>query len=95
MGQQLFTGTGTNLLCIAIPGPADGPVILEMAPAATLFGTISTKAVGKQLPPGVAVDAAGKPTTDPDDSIYKGAGLSLMTELLTQAISHGVLGPGV
>jgi LDH2 family malate/lactate/ureidoglycolate dehydrogenase len=78
---------GTNPLCIAIPGPADGPVILDMATAATtLFGTISTKAAGKQLPPGVAVDAAGKPTTDPDAALkgaflafgsYKGAGLSL------------------
>jgi LDH2 family malate/lactate/ureidoglycolate dehydrogenase len=93
---------GTNPLCIAIPGPADGPVILDMATAATtLFGTISTKAAGKQLPPGVAVDAAGKPTTDPDAALkgaflafgsYKGAGLSLMIELLTQALSHGVLG---
>ena len=52
---------GTNPLCIAIPGPADGPVILDMATAATtLFGTISTKAAGKKLPPGVAVDADGR-----------------------------------
>ena len=92
---------GTNPLCIAIPGPADGPVILDMATAATtLFGTISTKAAGKQLPPGVAVDANGKPTTDPDAALkgaflafgsYKGAGLSLMIELLTQALSHGAI----
>jgi len=95
---------GTNPLCIAIPGPSDGPVILDMATAATtLFGTISTKAAGKQLPPGVAVDSAGKPTTDPDAALkgaflafgsYKGAGLSLMIELLTQALSHGAIPAG-
>lgn len=96
---------GTNPLCIAVPGPADGPVVLDMATAAaTLFGTISTKAAGKQLPPGVAVDVHGKPTTDPDAALkgaflafgsYKGAGLSLMIELLTQALCHGAIaGPG-
>lgn len=96
---------GTNPICMAVPGPSDGPVVLDMATAATtLFGTISTKAAGKQLPPGVAVDSSGKPTTDPDEALkgaflafgsYKGAGLSLMIELLTQALSHGAIpGPG-
>ena len=48
---------------------------------------------GKKLAHGVAVDSSGKPTTDPDEALkgaflafgsYKGAGLSLMIELLTQ-----------
>ena len=94
---------GTNPICIAIPGPKDGPIILDMATAATtLFGTISVKAAGKQLPPGVAVDKEGKPTTDPSKALegaflafggYKGAGLSLMIELLTQVLSGGAI-PG-
>mmetsp|Transcript_42834 Transcript_42834/g.107213 ORF Transcript_42834/g.107213 Transcript_42834/m.107213 type:complete len:343 (-) Transcript_42834:433-1461(-) len=94
---------GTNPMCFAVPGPASGPLVLDMATAATtLFGVISTKAAGKELPPGVAVDANGKPTRDPSEALqgaflafggYKGAGLSLIVELLTQALCNGAI-PG-
>ena len=58
---------GTNPICVAIPGPDDGPVILGMATAAvTLFGLITSKANGQQLPPGSpsarrAADAGPRP----------------------------------
>eukprot|EP00287_Rhodomonas_sp_CCMP768_P009089 CAMPEP_0196723948 /NCGR_PEP_ID=MMETSP1091-20130531/5995_1 /TAXON_ID=302021 /ORGANISM="Rhodomonas sp., Strain CCMP768" /LENGTH=342 /DNA_ID=CAMNT_0042066007 /DNA_START=13 /DNA_END=1041 /DNA_ORIENTATION=- len=94
---------GTNPICFAIPGPKEGPLILDMATAAaTLFGTISYKASGKPLPPGVAIDKHGNPTTDPSLALegaflafggYKGAGLALIVELLTQVLSGGAI-PG-
>ncbi|EKX40222.1 hypothetical protein GUITHDRAFT_164740 [Guillardia theta CCMP2712] len=94
---------GTNAICFGIPGPEDGPLILDMATAATtLFGTVSAKAASQLLPPGVAVDRDGKPTRDPDEALkgaflafggYKGAGLSLVVELLTQALCWGAI-PG-
>mmetsp|Transcript_10711 Transcript_10711/g.25276 ORF Transcript_10711/g.25276 Transcript_10711/m.25276 type:complete len:343 (-) Transcript_10711:209-1237(-) len=94
---------GTNAICFAIPGPADGPLVLDMATAAaTLFGTISVKAAGQKLPPGVAIDKDGNPTTDPTKALqgaflafggYKGAGLSLVVELLTQVLAGGAI-PG-
>eukprot|EP00286_Rhodomonas_abbreviata_P004386 CAMPEP_0181329242 /NCGR_PEP_ID=MMETSP1101-20121128/23199_1 /TAXON_ID=46948 /ORGANISM="Rhodomonas abbreviata, Strain Caron Lab Isolate" /LENGTH=342 /DNA_ID=CAMNT_0023438293 /DNA_START=28 /DNA_END=1056 /DNA_ORIENTATION=- len=94
---------GTNAMCFAIPGPESGPLILDMATAAaTLFGTISYKAAGKQLPEGVAIDKDGNPTRDPTAALagafqafgsYKGAGLSLIVELLTQVLSGGAI-PG-
>ena len=42
---------GTNPICIAIPGPKDGPIVLDMATAATtLFGTISVKVQPQKTP---------------------------------------------
>ena len=90
---------GTNPICVAIPGPEDGPLILDMATAAmTLFGLVTTKANGQQLPQGVAVGPDGEPTTDPDEALkgalltfggYKGSGLSLIVELLGGVLPGG------
>ena len=57
--------------------------------AVTLFGLITSKANGQQLPPGVAVGPDGQPTRDPDEALkgalltfggHKGSGLSLVVE---------------
>mmetsp|Transcript_15466 Transcript_15466/g.20769 ORF Transcript_15466/g.20769 Transcript_15466/m.20769 type:complete len:339 (-) Transcript_15466:123-1139(-) len=83
---------GTNPICIAVPGPEDGPLILDMATAAiTLFGVVTAKANGTELPEGVAIDVEGNPTRDPVKALqgalltfggHKGSGLSLIVELL-------------
>jgi len=90
---------GTNPLCVAVPGPKEGPLILDMATAAiTLFGAITAKANGTQLPPGVAVDSEGNPTRDPAAALagafltfggHKGSGLSLIVELLGGVLPGG------
>jgi L-2-hydroxycarboxylate dehydrogenase (NAD+) len=95
---------GTNPICVAIPGPDDGPVILDMATAAvTLFGLITSKANGQQLPPGVAVGPDGQPTRDPDQALkgalltfggHKGSGLSLVVELLGGVLPGGATAGG-
>jgi L-2-hydroxycarboxylate dehydrogenase (NAD+) len=95
---------GTNPICVAIPGPEDGPLILDMATAAiTLFGLITSKANGTPLPPGVAVGPDGNPTQDPDEALkgalltfggHKGSGLSLIVELLGGVLPGGATAGG-
>lgn len=56
---------GTNPICAAFPTSA-GPVICDFTTAATTRGAIDlAAAVGEDLPPGLAVDKQGNPTTDP------------------------------
>jgi ureidoglycolate dehydrogenase (NAD+) len=80
----------TNPLAIAMPGG----IVLDMSTSATSRGKLGVaKATGKPLPPGVALDRDGRPTTDANAaetllpmSGAKGAGLSLMIECLTSAV---------
>lgn len=100
---------GTNPVCIAMPsGDADAPVLLDMATSKVAMGKLRVAHnAGKAIEPGLALDAAGNPTTDPgtmfDDppgallpfAEHKGYGLSLMAELLSGALSAGgTLQPG-
>jgi len=90
---------GTNPLAFAWPRPGhpDGPVVFDMATAAMAMGEVQIAARdGHAVPPGVGLDAAGSPTTDPaaiaDGGVllpfggYKGSGVSLMVELLAGAL---------
>jgi LDH2 family malate/lactate/ureidoglycolate dehydrogenase len=73
---------------------ASGPVTMDMATAAyAWFGVLEAKTAGKDLPPGVAMNAAGEDTRDPSavleggalkvfDSGHKGSALALFVELL-------------
>lgn len=57
---------GTNPIAMSIP-TANGVVTMDMATAAyAWFGVLEAKAAGRPVPEGVAMDAQGKPTTDPD-----------------------------
>lgn len=85
---------GTNPLAIGIPSKKD-PLVLDMATAAmAYFGVIEAKTAGKSLPEGIAYDKEGNLTQDPAkvldggalrtfDKGYKGAGLSMMVQILT------------
>ena len=65
--------------------------MLDMSTSTSSRGKIGVaKATGKPLPPGIALDRDGRPTTDPNAAATltpmagpKGAGLSLMIECLT------------
>ena len=84
---------GTNPICISVPS-VKGPVTMDMATAAyAWFGVLEAKTAGRQLPHGVAQNAAGEITTDPSevlsggairvfDGSHKGSNLALMVELL-------------
>jgi len=82
----------TSPLAIALPGPIGAPpLVLDMASAALAMGRLrQMQLAGETLPPGVALTAAGEPTTDPAKAAIplpiagaKGSGLALMIETIT------------
>lgn len=83
---------GTNPLAVGIP-TTEQPLVFDMATSAIArFGIVEAKTANRPLPPDVAYDADGQPTTDPAAALlgairafggYKGAALSLIVELLT------------
>jgi LDH2 family malate/lactate/ureidoglycolate dehydrogenase len=90
-----FGGTrpalGTNPIAFALP-TARGPVVFDMGTAAFMMTELMLRERrGETLPQGVALDAAGQPTTDPASARqgallpfggYKGFGLALMVQAL-------------
>ena len=82
---------GTNPIAFALP-TSRGPVVFDMGTAAFMMTELMLRERrGESLPPGVAVDAAGAPTTDPASARlgallpfggYKGFGLALMVQAL-------------
>ncbi|KAL7577511.1 hypothetical protein ACA910_015048 [Epithemia clementina (nom. ined.)] len=99
-GRPVF---GTNPLAVGIPQGEDvAPFTFDMATSAiALFGVLSAKAKGEALPKDVAFGKDGKPTTDAAEALdggaiatfggHKGAGLSLVVELLAGALSGGAV----
>lgn len=90
----------TNPLAIAAPSAeSNEPVVLDMSTAAVALGRImAARAAGQPIPEGWGVDAAGRPTTDPAAvkalmpmAGPKGAGLSLMIEVLCSLLAHNPL----
>jgi LDH2 family malate/lactate/ureidoglycolate dehydrogenase len=81
----------TAPLSIAVPGVADNPVLLDMSTGAIALGKLAqARRLGTPLDAGLALDADGNPTTDPQKATIplplggpKGAGLALMIELVT------------
>lgn len=91
-GKAVF---GTNPLAVGVP--SDPPFVFDMATSAiALFGVLTAKAKGEPLPDGVAYGRDGSWTTDAAQALdggaiatfggHKGAGLSLVVELLAGAL---------
>ena len=96
----------TNPLAIGVPN-GDEPLVLDFSTSATAEGKVRVKKIaGEKAPEGWLLDSEGRPTTDPNDlyadppgsilpmggaQAYKGFGLSLMIEILTGALSGGVV----
>ncbi|GAA5156065.1 Ldh family oxidoreductase [Amycolatopsis dongchuanensis] len=82
---------GTNPVCFGFPG-ADGPVIWDIGTSAIVHAQVVLAGrLGESLPPGVAFDAAGTPTTDPAAALagafapwggHRGSGLAIVVQLL-------------
>jgi LDH2 family malate/lactate/ureidoglycolate dehydrogenase len=87
---------GTNPLAIAVPTAGDTAVVFDMATSAIArYGIIEAQTAGRALPPDVALDRDGNPTTDATAALagairtfggYKGAALSFMVEVFTHAL---------
>ncbi len=91
---------GTSPFAFAAPGPV--PVMLDMATSVVAFGKIRRAArMGEPIPGDWALDAQGRPTTDPNAAIDgvvlpmggpKGSGLGLMMEVLAGVMSGSAFG---
>ena len=107
-----FGGTdarfGTNPCCIGIPLPDEPPLILDFATSVVAQGKLRVAHnKGQAVSPGLLLDDAGQPTTDPRYAVvapwgailpfggHKGYGLALACELLGGALTGGgtELGP--
>lgn len=93
---------GNNPLAIGLPGPeADRPVVFDMAMSQAAVGKVATfLREGRPVPGNWGLNAEGKPTNDAAAILkgavlpigeYKGAGLSLMIQLMTAALAGGLL----
>jgi LDH2 family malate/lactate/ureidoglycolate dehydrogenase len=94
---------GTNPLAWAAPRAAPNPpLVMDWATAAQAEGKLAVaRAKGERAPPGVLVDAEGRPSEDPNDfyaggallpfGAHKGSGLSVMIELTGGALSRAGL----
>mmetsp|Transcript_54000 Transcript_54000/g.64966 ORF Transcript_54000/g.64966 Transcript_54000/m.64966 type:complete len:257 (-) Transcript_54000:33-803(-) len=99
-GDPVF---GTNPLAVGIPrGSNVAPFTFDMATSAiALFGVLTAKSKGEPLPEHVAYRKDGSMTTDASEVMeggaiatfggHKGAGLSLVVELLAGALSGGAV----
>ncbi len=93
---------GTNPIAFSVPDGEGGIAMqFDMSTTAVALGKITmAKAAGEAIPEGWAVDADGKPTTDPTAALggalvsmggAKGWGLGVMAELLAAGLTGSVL----
>lgn len=90
-----FGGTegrfGTNPFCLGFPSSST-PVIWDIGISEIIHAqVVLAQRLGRELPPGVAYDASGHPTTDPAQALsgaftawggHKGSGLGVSVQLL-------------
>ena len=97
---------GTNPMSFAVPDGEGGVAMLfDQSTTTVALGKITmAKAAGEPIPEGWAVDAEGRPTTDPEAALagslvsmggYKGWGLGLMAELLAAGMTGSRAGPDI
>lgn len=94
---------GTNPLAFAVPAPGGGdPFVIDLAMSVVARAKIiAAKRAGKPIPAEWAVDADGRPTTDPSAALHgallpiggaKGGALALMIEILAAAVTGSAYG---
>jgi LDH2 family malate/lactate/ureidoglycolate dehydrogenase len=96
---------GTNPIAAGAPGGQLGPFLLDMSPAVAARGKIRRAARrGEPIPLGFALDAAGRPTTDPVAALqgvvlpigeHKGSGLAMLMDIFGGVLSGAAFAGGV
>lgn len=97
---------GTNPFCMAAPAGRHRPIILDMSPAVAARGKIRrAERRGETIPLGYALDAEGRPTTDPKAALaggvvlpigeHKGSGLAMFMDIFGGVISGAAFGGDV
>ena len=103
---------GTNPIAVAAPAGRFGMYVLDMATSAVTWGRVLVAdRRGSGLPPGVAIDGEGNPTTSPSEVLlagsllplggaeatagYKGYGLAMMVDVLTGVLAGANFGSRV
>jgi len=95
-GREAFLGTSP--FAAGAPAGRETPFLLDMSPAVAARGKIRRAARrGEKIPPGYALDAQGRPTTDPHAALDggvvlpiggpKGSGLSMLMDIMSGVIS--------
>ena len=94
---------GTNPIAIGLP--TDPPFNLDMSTSAIARGSLERAAEeGESIPEGVALDADGEPTTDPNAALEgttlpfggaKGSGLAIAVEVLAGGLVGASMGDDV
>ena len=96
---------GTNPLAFGWPRPAGHPYVFDFATSVAARGELELKRrAGEPLPEGWALDAEGRPTTDPEAGLagamlpfggHKGSAISTMIELLAGVMIGDLTSPEV
>ncbi|GAB4389669.1 Ldh family oxidoreductase [Albidovulum sp.] len=92
---------GTNPIAFSVPDGRGGVAMqFDSSTSAVALGKITmARAAGERIPPGWAVDRAGRPTTDPEAALagalvpaggHKGWGFGLMAEILAAGMTGGL-----
>lgn len=87
---------GTNPIAFAAPRRASPPLVIDLSLSKVARGRVMAAAKnGESIPEGWALDAEGRPTTDPEAALAgtmvplgeaKGAALALMVEILSASL---------
>jgi L-2-hydroxycarboxylate dehydrogenase (NAD+) len=97
---------GTNPLAVVVPSGREPPFLLDMAMSVLARGHVYMAVqAGETIPPGLALDAGGHPTTDPRALIdggtmlpfggVKGAALSMLMDVLGGVLTGAAFAGGV
>lgn len=104
-GERAFFGT--NPISIAFARDGGEPVCLDMATTSIPWNRVmNARREGHPLPPDVAIDTQGRPTTDADAAVavtplggaaygHKGYALALMVDLLCGPLHGNPWGPNI
>lgn len=87
---------GTNPLAVGLPAAEGDPLVLDIASsAATMASVHRARDEGHQLPEGVAVDASGEGTRDPEALsavLPRGGLLGMLVGMVVEGLTAGVSG---